>query len=258
MKRRNGLAFLAIFLGCFVFATSLGAHEFIIKPVKNSAAKGETLPFSVLSAHVFMVSEEVEPLAHVSVGLVSGSRERDVSLTENPTLMTLDGAVTLAGEGTVILSGHRKGMIWTQTTTGWKQAPKNECKGVIGSGKYEKFCKTLVTSGRPDTGYAKVLGQDLEIIPVTDPASVFPGDELTVKVLYKGKPLATEIFATYDGFSDDPNTYAYYSKSGADGLARVKMTHDGTWMIRVEKREEKPTASYDTHVMRAVLVFGVG
>ncbi|WP_300672584.1 DUF4198 domain-containing protein [Desulfoluna sp.] len=258
MKRCNRLVFLAVFMGCFVFAASLSAHEFIIKPVKNTAAMGETLPFSVLSAHVFMVSEEVEPLASVSVGLVSNDRETPVSLTENATLMTLDGAVSLAGEGTAILSGHRKGVIWTQTTSGWKQAPKSACKGVIESGKYEKFCKTLVTSGHPDKGYAKVLGQALEIIPVTDPASVAPGEELIVKVLYKGKPLATEILATYDGFSGDPNTYAYYSTTGADGLARIKVTHDGTWMIRVEKKEEVPTSEYDKHVIRAVLVFGVG
>jgi len=252
MKRLNGIA-------CVVaFTSTLCAHEFIIKPVKNMARKGETLPFSVLSAHVFMVSEEVEPLANVSVGFVFGKKETPVTLTENATLMTLDGAVSLPDDGTVILSGHRKGMIWTQTTSGWKQAPKNECKGVIGSGKYEKFCKTLVTSDKSDKGYNRVVGHALEIIPVTDPAQASPGDEITVKILYKGKPLATEIFATYDGFSDDPGTYAYYTKSNADGLARVKMTHDGTWMIRVEKKEEAPTPEYDKHVMRAVLVFGVG
>ncbi|VVS93901.1 DUF4198 domain-containing protein [Desulfoluna spongiiphila] len=258
MKRLNGRLFLLFLVSCFVFVSQVCGHEFIINPVKLAAVKGETLPFSVLSSHVFMVSEEVEPVANVSVKLVSGTSEIPVSLSENPTLMTLDGAVTLAGDGTAILSGHRKGMVWTQTDSGWKQAPKNECTGVIKSGKYEKFCKALVTSGYPDKGYAKVLGQTLEIVPVTNPARVSPGDELTVMVLYKGKPLAAEIFATYDGFSDDPNTYAYYSRSGDDGLVRVKVTHDGTWMIRVEKKEETPTPRYDSHVMRAVLVFGVG
>jgi len=29
-------------------------------------------------------------------------------------------------------------------------------------------------------------------------------------------------------------------------------------MIRVEKEEETPTSQYDKHVIRAILVFGVG
>ena len=256
MKRWNGMACVFLMSG-FLLAAPLCAHEFIIKPVKMTVNRGETLPFSVISAHIFMVSEEAEAVDTVSVSLVSGTEETPVQVMANDRLLTLDGAVPVLKEGTAILSGHRKGIIWTQTTSGWKQAPKSACKGVVASGKYEKFCKTLITSGHPDSGYAKVLGQTLEIVPVTDPASVSVGDEMTVKILYKGKPLATEVFATYDGFSGDPNTYAYYSKSNAKGLVHVKMTHDGTWMIRVENKQSDKTAEYDASVVRAVLVFRV-
>ena len=257
MKRLKGLVVCFLLMSGVVLATPLCAHEFMIKPVKMTVHSGDTLPFSVLSAHVFMVSEEVEPVNTVSVTLVSEAGDTPVQVMANDRLLTLDGAVPVLGEGTAILSGHRDGIIWTQTTSGWKQAPKSACKGVVSSGKYEKFCKTLITSGHPDSGYARVLGQALEIVPVTDPASVSVGDEMTVKILYKGKPLATEVFATYDGFSDDPGTYAYYSKSDAQGLVRVKMSHDGTWMIRVENKEETQTAEYDASVVRAVLVFKV-
>ncbi len=256
MKRWNRMVSFFLMSG-LLMAAPLCAHEFIIKPVKMTVNRGETLPFSVLSAHVFMVSEEVEPVDTVSVTLVSETGETPVPVMANDRLLTLDGSVPVMGEGTAILSGHRKGIIWTQTTSGWKQAPKSACTGVVTSGKYEKFCKTLITSGHPDSGYARVLGQALEIVPVTDPASVSVGDEMTVKILYKGKPLATEVFATYDGFSRDPNTYAYYSKSDAKGMVRVKMSHDGTWMIRVENKQSDKTAEYDASVIRAVLVFRV-
>jgi len=34
------------------------AHEFIIKPVQLTAEKDHVVPFSIVSAHVFMISEE--------------------------------------------------------------------------------------------------------------------------------------------------------------------------------------------------------
>lgn len=231
------------------------AHEFLIKPVKPVAEMGETLPFSVVSAHVFMVSEEMEPLSHVAVSCVAKGKKKAVKLSENETLMTLDGAVVVDEEGTSIIAGHRQGMVWTQTTKGWKQAPKSECTGVLSSGKYEKFCKTLVAGTGSHAGYDQRVGHDLEIIPVEDPMAS-SGKTLTVKVLYKGKPISTQVFATYDGYSRDANTWDYVTTSDSRGLARIKVSQDGLWVVRVEKKDETATKEYDRHVMRAALVFG--
>jgi uncharacterized GH25 family protein len=41
---------------------------------------------------------------------------------------------------------------------------------------------------------------------LTNPATIRPGDELTVRILFKGQPLATNVYATYDGFSKEENT----------------------------------------------------
>jgi hypothetical protein len=54
-------------------------------------------------------------------------------------------------------------------------------------------------------------------------ANVRPGDEMTVRVLFKGQPLSTNIYATYDGFSKEESTYAYYTEGHKDGMAEVKL-----------------------------------
>ncbi|MCK5098120.1 MAG: DUF4198 domain-containing protein, partial [Desulfobacteraceae bacterium] len=82
-------------------------------------------------------------------------------------------------------------------------------------------------------------------------------DYMEFKILYDDKPLSTEVFATYDGFTATPNTYAYFTECNDKGIAKVKITHPGTWMIRVQKKIEQATKDYDIHVMRAVLVFKV-
>lgn len=236
---------------------STAAHEFIIKPVQMKTEPGRTLPFSVVSAHVFMISEEMEPMNEVDVSLIHGNGNDVVTLKPNDVLLTLDGAVKLTQEGTHILAGHRKGMVWTQTTRGWKQSGKKGLTGVISSGKYEKFCKTLVVCGNADDGYRNVVGHKLEIVPVDDPSRAVPGRDLRFQVLYDGKPQPAEVYATYDGFTDVANTYAYYTETDENGRARVRITHPGLWMVRVQHKVDASTEDYDSLMLRAVLVFGV-
>lgn len=256
-KRRFSILILA-FIFAVLSCSSAFAHEFIIKPVQLETEKDHVVPFSVVSAHVFMISEEMEPIQHVKTKLYSGGKVSDIKLHPNETLMTLDGQIKPAAEGTAIIAGHREGVIWTQTTQGWKQKSKKGLKGVISSGKYEKFCKTLVTVGKADGNYAKTVGHRLEIVPLSDPTQAKVGDEIDFKTLLDGKPISVEdMLATYDGFSSNPNTYAYYTQPYGAGLTKVKITAPGTWMVRVQYKNDTATADYDSHVMRAVLVFEV-
>ena len=180
----------------------------------------------------------MEPFDKVEVKLVGQDIDAPLKLAPNEMLMTLDGQADIQKPGSMILAGHRKGVIWTNTTQGWKQAGKKGLSGVISSGLYEKFAKTIVTAGAPDDGCTKVVGHALEIVPAGDLSQVRTGDYAAFKVLYKGQPMAATVWATYDGFTSVPNTYAYYTETNDDNLALVKITHPGTWMVRVEKIEE--------------------
>lgn len=233
------------------------AHEFIIKPVSLSGTHDQIIPFSVLSAHVFMESEEMEPLPQVETYALSSAGRQDIPLVGNEAEKTLNGKVAIKAEGTHVLCGHRNGMIWSKTTKGWKQESKKNLTGVISSGKYEKFAKTIITNGKSDAAYRKPVGHKLEIVPLDDPQTTQAGDEIKLLVLYDGKPLATEVYATYDGFSSHPNTYAYYSNSSDDGQVAVKLTQPGIWMVRVQHEITVPTPDYDKEVIRAVLLFGI-
>jgi hypothetical protein len=54
--------------------------------------------------------------------------------------------------------------------------------------KIEKFSKTLVNVTPADNGYSAVIGDTWENRALTNPATVRPGNELTVKVLFKAQP----------------------------------------------------------------------
>ncbi len=241
----------------FLTLQTVHAHEFIVKPVSLSGTHDQIIPVNVLSAHVFMESEEMEPLQQVEAYALSSAGRQEIPLVDNETEKTLNGNVAIQAEGTHILCGHRNGMIWSKTTKGWKQESKKNLKGVLSSGKYEKFAKAIITNGKSDSTYRQPVGHKLEIVPLDDPQTTLPGEEMKLQVLYDGKPLATEVYATYDGFSTHPNTYAYYSNSSDDGQVAVKLTQPGVWMVRVQHEITEPTQDYDKEVIRAVLLFGI-
>jgi len=54
MKKLMAL-FVLVLLVLLFTVTQTVAHEFIVKPVQMQAPAGHKLPFSVISAHVFML-----------------------------------------------------------------------------------------------------------------------------------------------------------------------------------------------------------
>ncbi len=83
------------------------------------------------------------------------------------------------------------------------------------------------------------------------------GDELAFKILLDGKPLKSQVYATYDGFSRRYMAFAYVAETLDDGIAHVKISSPGVWMVRVEKRLEANAKDYDVLSLKATLVFSV-
>jgi uncharacterized GH25 family protein len=226
----------------------LDAHEFIIKPARLQVESGAKLPFNILATHVFMVGEEVEPVETVKTWVFEGDKSTPIDVKENHTLETLDGVVTLNRKGTTVLVAHLQEPIETIKAEGSNRSLKI---------KREKFAKALITVSTDDDGYKKVLGHKLEIMPISDVTKARAGDELSFKILLDSKPLKAQVFATYDGFSRRYMSFAYATESLDDGVAYVKFTSPGVWMVRVEKRIEANTREFDILSLKATLVFSV-
>ena len=213
------------------------------------------------AAHVFMISEEAEPADTVVLELMQGDARTPVTLAEDSKAKALAGTATLTADGPALLVGHRLPQIWSDTTEGVLEGDRKtlEAKGkkVLKVGKYEKFAKTLINPSADDTFYKKVLGQDLEIVLLTNPADVKPGDEIKAEVLLNGKPVKAPLGLTYDGYSTEMDTYMTKVETGADGMATLKVTKPGLWMLRTEYTEALSGGDADKRNMRATYVFPV-
>ena len=123
--------------------------------------------------------------------------------------------------------------------------------------KREQFAKGLIGVSGDDDGYKKASGQKLEILPESNVMKTRVGEEITLKILLDGKPLKSQVYATYDGFSRRSMTFAYATESLDDGIAYVKVASPGVWLVRVEKRIQTNARDFDLLSLKATFVFFV-
>lgn len=123
--------------------------------------------------------------------------------------------------------------------------------GKPGREKYTRFLKTYLQSGAGTTGnFADPFGYKIEIIPLSNPSSLKPGDSLTVQLLFDGKPLAgAAVMATYDTYSTQHEAYAVRTLTDADGKAQIPLIKRGVWMVRANHmlaEKEDPKADWQS------------
>lgn len=241
-----------LLLAAALFGGTASAHEYAAK----QAQPGQAVPVEVVSSHVFIRSQELEDAKDSRAGLWANGARTPVALRPDEAAMVHRGEARAPGEGCFLVTGHRAGQVWSTTLQGTKRVGR-DAPGATNTRMIEKFSKAVVNASPGDTGCLRPIGDRLEIVALTNPAEAKPGQEVTVQVLFDGKPLTVPVFATYDGFSGEENTYAYYTEGRPDGTARVKITRPGLWMVRTEHATADRTATHDRYVGRAVLLFEV-
>lgn len=254
MKKALGILSLVLVVCC---SGPVFAHEIVVKPGPCEAAVGVGVPFGVHSAHVFIQSEELETPADVKAFVVVDGKPVDVKLTPDAKTFVFDGEATFAKPGAGMILVHRLPQVWSLTPEGMKKGTKKELPGATKSTAYEKFAKAIVPVGGSDAGFDAVVGQRLELVPLTDPATIKVGQDMDVKVLLDGQPTPAVVLATYDGFTKNPNSYAYYTETGDTGVAKVRITHPGLWMVRTESKGPATDKTVDQEALRSTLTFCV-
>ena len=104
-----------------------------------------------------------------------------------------------------------------------------------------KFAKALTGSGAP---WDTVLGQELEIVPLSDPAKTGIGQTLHLKVLFHGKPLAGAEVERGDGVTAVAEKDIPRFSTDADGVAAVPLVKAGPHLLVIDHKVT-PSASPD-------------
>lgn len=271
MKKMLVFTFLAIadlfftFTGAHACHPWINAHKYsltVSDPVRFHIAYGHNYPFG----HSFYDNDKVEKLYLLNPDGNEETTGPRVLGKKKYSQVQFESKQDLK-EGTYLVVMEGKGNFGAYTEKGYQRKSKKELQGekIKGDVRYSKnFCKALVNVGgkRAGQGYAKIIGHGLEIVPLKDPFELRTNDILPLKVLHNGKTLdeSVMVYATYMGFSNEPDVFAYtaWASSRKAGVAQIRLLQPGTWMVFVNHKLPHPDSQLaDQYSYQATLTFEV-
>jgi uncharacterized GH25 family protein len=129
--------------------------------------------------------------------------------------------------------------------------------------KYSKHVKAIFQVGNNlSDDFNTVLGYPTEFIPMTNPYSLKVGDEISMKLLIHGKPLAGEmVYASYDdqyGHAKDGTPLdAFIVPTNSEGVVKIKISNAGHWYFRTVNMVKSSGKDADYVSISASITFEV-
>ncbi len=130
--------------------------------------------------------------------------------------------------------------------------------------RYSKHVKALVQVGETrSAAFSHALGYGAEFIPLQNPYELGVGDELEVRFVRSGQPVANQlIYASHEGFhghdAAGEHTVAVTRRTDAQGVARIPLSDAGRWFIRaIHMVETTSEADVDYESNWATLTFEI-
>ena len=224
-----------VFLAIFLMTSTAQAHFPWINLADYTPNQGATVNLTIGNGHQYPFDGFLKMDALESITLIGpGAKAPAVKAVSDLELQTEEG---LSQEGAYIVAAVQKPGYYTKTTQGTKRTSKKGLSGVISSSHSQKCMKAVLNLGKGGR-VDKVLGHAIEIVPLENPGNLKIGDYLPIRVLAEGKPISTDVLATYAGFSTDKSTFAYATRTDREGQGRIRILHPGIWLIKVS--HERP------------------
>jgi uncharacterized GH25 family protein len=106
---------------------------------------------------------------------------------------------------------------------------------------YSRCAKSLIAvGGDGGSGYDRVLGLTLELIPEKNPYALAAGEQLPVRLLYRGAPLAGAKVAAVP--RDQPSRQVA-ARTDAQGRVRLPLGGSGVWLVKAVHMIAAPPGS---------------
>ncbi len=263
MKKTSLLTavFSLVLFATLTLATSVRAHYLWLTVDKYNPKVGERVKIYIGWGHKFPQDSEprLEMVNKMNL-VIFGPHNKQIPLKLKPKAKRGVEPITMTFQqpGTYIAVLSIRTFV-TKTVKGYFYKPKNELTNVVHSYWSEMVAKAIINVGSPtDDVLNSKLPYRYQIIPLMNPARLRPGDLLPVKVILDGKPIRTWLYATYAGFSQYKDTFAWTTRTDKNGVAKIKLLKKGQWLIKAKDSlpyENKEKA--DEYSFTSTLTFGM-
>lgn len=236
------------------------AHDFWLEPASHRASPGDRVDVSIMLGHHDDLNTFARRPDHAkSFRLVGPQQTWDVAgeAGDDPA-----GHITAPEAGAYWLVYHGNAsfieleakkfedylrheglepIIQQRAALGESEAPGLEA--------YARCAKAVLRVGDGSTEahaafWQKPVGLPLELIPLDDPFTLRPGDELRVRLLYNGEPLASAMVEAMHRQSEQQTPQSVSVRTDEHGEATVKLDRAGRWVLA------------NTHMVRKAMVSG--
>lgn len=152
--------------------------------------------------------------------------------------------VRFSGACTVV-SAFQDGGTWSLTPDGEVNLPRSKVANVVRSWTSRQYAKWV--DARSPAACA-VLGDELEIVPVSELAKKREGDKITVRVLWAGRPVPDAVVAV---------AHRPLGETDSKGEVRLRLRGPAVESISTSIRRPGATPDVDADVLEASLTFEV-
>ena len=211
-------------------AASASAHDIWITTTGN----GETTRAVVNYGHPF---DRSPPDAEKVLDLAAITAESKVSLIAGLVPATWRGAPVIKSRpfndnGHLLLATRYDNGYWVKISDKlYRNVNRRLVPDALDSLWSVKFAKTITGPGAP---WDKMLGHELELLPLSDPAAVKPGGTLRVKVLFRGKPLLGVKVERGDGVTPMKEEGIPRFATNGDGIATIPINKPGPVLLALD------------------------
>lgn len=222
-------------------ARSSVAHDFWIEPSSYSPRSGETIGVALRVGEHFVGEPVARKPERIREFVVANAGESAPISGENGADPA--GKLSLTAQGTHIL-GYRSNRSFLELDAAKFEAYLVEegLQEIVGRRRelgesekpgrehYSRCAKSVIAvDGRGGKGFDRSLGFTTELIPLSDPTALKPGDELAVRLLFEGNPLPGARVAMLSlAEPKSPSSEI----TDADGKASFKVRHGGPHMVK--------------------------
>lgn len=260
MKTKNCIPLFGIICLAFFMGAQAWSHDLWVTMEKYQIEKAAIPTMAIFSGHQFpSAASDYLAADRLAKAFILTPTGRKIPAAAKPN-GTFGPPEPVTEKGTYLAVALPVGGFSTKTTDGYQRGKsKKEVSDAIECSYSKKCAKTIFSVGKPSGElFLKPMGQDMEIVPQKNPSMIKVGETLPVLILLEGKPVRTMVFGTYEGFSETPNTFAYTTRTNKEGIADIKMIHNGTWLLIVKQEEAYPDATEcDKRTWAASLTFEV-
>ncbi|WP_164928847.1 DUF4198 domain-containing protein [Gloeobacter violaceus] len=228
-------------------APPAAAHDYWLMPEKFTPVAGEPLKVHLYYGDDFKPENErpFQKDRTPSFVLISATEARELSATTPDQQLPL-AELTFAEAGTHLLALDRTAQNINLEPKQFNEYLRHEGLTDIlavrkktkklqtqGRERYSRNIKALVQTGdvRNDEIALRTLGKPIEIVPEQNPVNLQPGQNLGVRVLFEGKPLANRQIDALNTTSG--KLVRLSARTDKEGRAGFRLDRPGPWIVRL-------------------------